>query len=129
MLELQRSKASRHGTFGQLHSGKGNFLYHTLEPEEPIPAGTYQVVLTVSERAVRGELWTLDGLKRLPLLVDVPGYEGIRIHAGNTVRHTQGCILVGLHRSADLILRSRMALVGLMNPPTIFPTTITIVEA
>jgi len=50
-----------------------------------IPCGRYKVIVTMSPKMKR----------RLPLLVDVPGFEGIRIHSGRNAKHTEGCILVG----------------------------------
>lgn len=64
-----------------------------------IPAGTYGVIVTFSPHFQRD----------LPLLVNVPGFEGVRIHPGNTAADTEGCILVGMDRAADSIGRSRLA--------------------
>ena len=50
-----------------------------------IPCGWYRVRVTYSPRFKR----------QMPLLYMVPGFEGIRIHAGLSVKNTQGCICVG----------------------------------
>ena len=61
-----------------------------------IPLGWYKLTLTLSPRFGRV----------LPLLHYVPGFEGIRIHAGNNRDHTAGCILVG-QLSGTTLLHSR----------------------
>lgn len=53
-----------------------------------IPCGTYQVVISYSPK--------FD--KRLPELLNVPGFTNIRIHCGADAKHTEGCILIGENR-------------------------------
>lgn len=67
-----------------------------------IPYGRYKVVVTKSNRfslAAKRDVY-------LPLLLNVPGYEGIRIHTGNTAIDTHGCLLPGKQRLADKVLFS-----------------------
>ena len=64
-----------------------------------IPAGNYEVTITFSNRFQ----------KKLPLLHDVPNFEGVRIHTGNTAENTEGCILVGKSREGNRIVNSKAA--------------------
>jgi hypothetical protein len=56
-----------------------------------IPAGTYKAIINRSERF--SKLAGHDVL--LPLLLNVPGFEGVRIHVGNKPTDTEGCLLPG----------------------------------
>ena len=62
-----------------------------------IPRGSYECVYTYSNRFK----------KMLPLLKDVPGFDGMRIHSGNSAKDTEGCILVGLNLKKGMVLNSR----------------------
>lgn len=65
-----------------------------------IPRGNYKIIVTFSEHFQR----------RLPLLLGVPGFEGVRIHSGNIDADTHGCILVGkIWKGTDWIGQSREA--------------------
>ena len=64
-----------------------------------IPAGRYSMRLTMSRRFCCV----------LPLLVDVPGFSGVRIHSGNAIDDTDGCIVVGRRTSGTKIAESRLA--------------------
>ena len=70
-----------------------------VKSQTAIPCGTYQVRITHSGRFN----------KMLPQILDVPGFAGIRIHAGNTKEDTEGCILLGTATDGTTVSGSRMA--------------------
>jgi uncharacterized protein DUF5675 len=82
--------------------------------ETAIPAGHYEVQLTVSGRAAAGTLWSPRPDHKLPLLLRVPMFDGIRMHAGNTALDTLGCILLGQARGHDTLERARAALISFL---------------
>lgn len=89
-----------------------------------IPRGTsYRITLDWSPRFQRV----------LPHILEVPGFIGVRFHAGNDADDTDGCVLVGMTRSQDHIGTSRVALDNLMAKlravPTGAPCTLEIVGA
>lgn len=56
-----------------------------------IPTGTYELAFTYSNRFKRSMLQVLN----------VPGFEGIRIHVANTSKDVEGCIGVAYEDSSD----------------------------
>ena len=117
-LRLHRSVLSDRYTIGKLYVD-GKYHCDTLEDTDraleahpdakiygktAIPRGTYDVIISMSNRFKR----------ELPLLKNVPGFDGIRIHPGNTHEDTDGCVLVGvLSDSGDRVVMSRVTFDGL----------------
>jgi hypothetical protein len=69
-----------------------------------IPLGTYKVEITYSPKFK----------KNLPLLIGVKGFEGIRIHSGNTAKDSLGCIIVGKNKKVGMVLDSRATMTKLL---------------
>ncbi|MBP3510605.1 MAG: hypothetical protein J6K19_00995 [Prevotella sp.] len=71
-----------------------------------IPAGRYKITLSVvSPRfGQRAQYKRIGG--RLPRLLDVPAFDGVLIHIGNTPEDTEGCILVGENKVVGQVINS-----------------------
>jgi hypothetical protein len=106
-LQIKRMEFSEESTIGELWVN-GVFECYTLEDKvrpvkiagkTAIPPGRYEVIINFSQRFQ----------KPLPLLLNVPNYEGVRIHSGNTAANTEGCILVGETKTENFVGESRWA--------------------
>jgi len=106
-LKVIRKTFTPTSTIGELFVD-GKFECYTLEDPvrerkikhvTAIAAGVYTVIITMSARFKR----------LLPLLLDVPEFEGVRIHPGNKPEDTDGCILVGRTRTSNFVGESRAA--------------------
>ena len=124
ILTLRRIAFKESYTIGKLYVD-GNYFYDTVEDKErgldnsmkvyeikkkkvygetAIPYGTYKVSITYSPRFK----------KNLPLVEGVKGFEGVRIHSGNTAKDSLGCIIVGKNKKVGMVLDSRATMEKLM---------------
>lgn len=116
-IEVHRKYRKDGYTIGLLYIN-GKFLCNTLEDTDrgltsimskeqiaavkikgktAIPTGTYNVIMSYSPRFG----------KQMPLLCGVKGFEGIRIHSGNTAKDTEGCILCGKNTEKGKVTSSK----------------------
>lgn len=103
-IKLTRDIKNENFTLGKL-SVDGVHKYFTVEDKDrelesggvkinaktAIPKGTYKVDITFSPKYQ----------KKMPILLNVPQFTGIRIHSGNDIDDTEGCILVGMSRNEN----------------------------
>ena len=114
-LLVERNLSDDECTLGKL-SVNEDFECYTLEPvvreqmgipvknwkipgKTAIPAGSYDVIIDYSEHFGRN----------MPHVLNVPGFDGVRIHSGNTAADTEGCLLLGEGEGKDAILNSHAA--------------------
>lgn len=114
-LKLERKYFKEDYTIGNLYVN-GEFFSNTLEDKNRdlnkngrfdngetkvygqtcIPFGTYRIIVNMSPKFGR----------ELPRLLDVPHFEGILIHRGNSPENTLGCILVGENKVKGKVINS-----------------------
>ena len=68
-----------------------------IHSKTAVPYGIYEIKWTYSPRFK----------KYTPQLMNVPAFEGIRIHAGNTSADTEGCLILGENKQVGKVLNSR----------------------
>lgn len=88
---------NKDGDFDEVGEGK-------IYGKTAIPAGTYEIELNMSSRFK----------KILPHIMKVPGFEGIRIHSGNTAESSSGCVLCGINNVKGQVTKSRETMAKLM---------------
>lgn len=123
-LLLERKYLKEDYCIGRLYIN-GNFFCNTLEDKvrdinkngtfdcgefkisghTAIPYGEYEVIVNYSPKFKR----------ELPRLLNVPHFEGILIHRGNTNKDSSGCILVGENKKKGMVLNSTKYEVELVN--------------
>lgn len=105
-MQVIRKTFTKDTTMGFLRLD-GSFCCYTLEdayrtikvPRETcIPYGIYEVIVNFSNRFKR----------MMPLLLNVPQFDGVRFHNGSTKDHTDGCVLVGNKQKADMVYESKI---------------------
>lgn len=79
-----------------------------------IPTGTYKVNLNVVSPKFKDRSWAKPYGGKVPRLMNVPGFEGVLIHPGNTDSDTSGCILVGKNTVVGKVMESTITFNGLM---------------
>ena len=123
-LKLERKYFKDNYTIGNLYVD-GVFFSNTLEDKNRdinkngkfdngevkvygktcIPFGVYKIIVTKSPKFGRD----------LPRLLNVPSFDGILIHRGNTVEDTAGCILIGDNKEVGKVLNSTQYEIKLVN--------------
>ena len=111
VLRFSSQKDSTNGILFDVTGGKRKFLCYTLEDEHReekvssetrVPAGTYRITLRTVGGFHGRYLKRYGSMHKGMLWVrDVPGFEYILIHTGNTDEHTAGCLLVGDSQQAN----------------------------
>lgn len=113
---LYRCYASAQGIQGMLANvANPSIRFATMEPMgKQIPEGIYSVDFTPSQKFNSNFYLQWKGV---PIVENVAGRSGIRIHVGNYPKDSSGCLLIGTYhvKDVDMIAQSKIAYTGFMN--------------
>lgn len=134
-LKVKRKAFEKDYTIGDLFVD-GKFVSNTLEDcdrgltqdmpleeikakkvygKTAIPTGTYEIDMTTVSPKFKDRSWAKPYGGKLPRLLDVPGYEGVLLHVGNTASDSSGCLLVGKNSIKGMITDSTRTFHTLMS--------------
>lgn len=112
VLRVSSQKDSTSGLLFEVDNGKRTFLCYTIEDEQRdvkvwgetrIPAGTYQLELRTEGGFHNRYKSRYAFHKGMIWVKDVPGFEYILWHTGNTDEHTAGCLVLGNSQESNIV--------------------------
>lgn len=120
-LKLKRTDFTENSTIGELYVNEifecyvledvvreGDIFKVKVKGETAIPRGQYKVIIDESVRFKR----------KMPHILDVPNFSGVRIHSGNDKDDTEGCLLTGTSKGRDFVGESKIAFTKLFDKLT-----------
>ena len=126
-LLLKRIAKKQDYTIGKLYIN-GQFFSNTLEDTDrgltssmtedeiskikvygktAIPTGTYKINMNVVSPKFKNRSWARPYNGKIPRLLNVPGFDGVLIHPGNTSEDSLGCVLVGKNTIKGMVTQSQ----------------------
>lgn len=82
--------------------------------ETAIPTGTYRIDMNTISPKFKDRSWAKPYKGKIPRLLDVPGFDGVLLHPGNSANDSLGCVLVGNNTQVGKILNSQAVFKRLM---------------
>lgn len=134
-LTLKRIFKGNTYTIGKLYDPSGKWICDTLEDidrsltsktdlseikkkkvygKTAIPLGSYKIDMNTVSPRFADRSWAKPYSGKLPRLQNVPGFDGVLIHVGNSDADTSGCVLVGENKVKGRLVNSTASFNKLM---------------
>lgn len=82
--------------------------------ETAIPTGTYRIDMNTISPKFKDRSWAKPYKGKIPRLLNVPGFDGVLLHPGNSANDSLGCVLVGNNTQVGKVLNSQAVFKRLM---------------